>query len=247
MQKSNTIEQFLKPTNYHASWHEDLTLALQQMDTSYLDTLLSNQRWLPGISNIFNALSLPKNKVSYLLIGESPYPRAQSANGYAFWDQAVGSLWSETGLSKEVNRATSLRNFIKMLLVADKKLSADRTTQSDIANLNKSQLIQTNTELFQKLIKHGFLLLNASPVLSELTVRKEAKQWQPFLCMLLNKLSQTRPDATLILFGKIAEDFNKLDLLSTHKRLCAEHPYNISFIKNQQVIDFFKPFTLLNR
>jgi uracil-DNA glycosylase len=247
MQKPNVVEKFLKQANYHESWHDDLTQALQQMDASYLNALLGNQQWLPGSYNIFNALSLPKNKVTYLLIGESPYPRVQSANGYAFWDQAVGSLWSETGLSKEVNRATSLRNFIKMLLVADKKLSADKTTQPDIAKLNKSQLIETNSELFEKLIQHGFLLLNASPVLSELAVRKEAKQWQPFLCALLNKLSQTRPDVTLILFGKIAKDFNKLGLLSTHKRLCAEHPYNISFITNQRVTDFFQAFKLLHR
>lgn len=247
MQKPHSIEKFLKQTNYHASWHHDLTQALQQMDASYVDSLLSNQQWLPGIASIFNALSLPKDKVNYLLIGESPYPRAQSANGYAFWDQAVGSLWSKTGLSKEVNRATSLRNFIKMLLLADKKLKAGKTQQPDIAKIDKSQLIETNTELFEKLIEHGFLLLNASPVLSKQTVRKEAKQWQPFLGTLLNQLSHSNPDVMLILLGKIAEDFNKLGLLSRHKRLCAEHPYNISFISNQQVIDFFKPFKLLNK
>ena len=42
----------------------------------------------------------------YVLFGESPYPRAQSANGYAFWDAAANSLWAEEGgLHQLLNRA----------------------------------------------------------------------------------------------------------------------------------------------
>jgi len=245
MQKSNTITTLLKQSNYHASWHDDLRLALQQMNHAYLDMLLLNTKWLPGVNHIFNALLLPKPRVTYILMGESPYPRAQSANGYAFWDQAVESLWSTNGLSKEVNRATSLRNFIKMLLVADNKIAKNNATQPEIAKLDKSNLIKTNTALFNNLICHGFLLLNASLVLSDGAVAKEAKQWQPFLYTLLNNLSHSQPNIELILFGKIAQDFNKLGLLKDHKRLIAEHPYNVSFISNQAVIDFFKPFNLL--
>ncbi|MCD8542804.1 MAG: hypothetical protein LRY69_05290 [Gammaproteobacteria bacterium] len=95
--------------------------ALGRMDEQYLEFLLSDTRWLPGMDKVFNAFMLPFEQVNYILLGESPYPRAASANGYAFWDQSVGEIWSTNGLSKSVNRATSLRNFIKMLLVAAKK------------------------------------------------------------------------------------------------------------------------------
>src|SRR5690349_3968920 len=103
----------------HPSWQSCLHSALQSMDKAYLDALASTPDWLPGPDKIFNAFSLPVSKVNYLLFGESPYPRAASANGYAFWDAAVSDLWSPQGLSKKVNRATSLRNFLKMLLVAE--------------------------------------------------------------------------------------------------------------------------------
>ena len=108
---------------------------------------------------------MPVAQTHYVLFGESPYPRAKSANGYAFWDAAVTDLWSESGLSKAVNRATSLRNIIKMLLVAEGKLTLVHTGQADIAKLDKTGLIATNAELFQQFLTHGFLLLNATPVL----------------------------------------------------------------------------------
>ena len=100
----------------HPQWHQILNKALQQVEPDYLRQLQSSLNWLPGIENLFAAFSQPLSSTRYILLGESPYPRKQSANGYAFWDGAVGSLWSPTGLSKEVNRATSLRNLIKMLL-----------------------------------------------------------------------------------------------------------------------------------
>src|SRR5687768_2561868 len=103
----------------HPSWHDCLNTALQQMDLTYLEKLKLTENWLPGPEKIFAAFSLPVSKVNYLLFGESPYPRPTSANGYAFWDAAVTELWSPLGMSKKVNRATSLRNFMKMLLVAE--------------------------------------------------------------------------------------------------------------------------------
>src|SRR5690348_6563289 len=100
-------------TSYHSlnlntvdnSWKSCITDALNQLDPQYLEKLLQNEHWLPGPDKIFNAFSLPVDKVNYVLFGESPYPRAHSANGYAFWDAAVAELWSPTGLSKPVNRA----------------------------------------------------------------------------------------------------------------------------------------------
>src|SRR5436190_2193289 len=120
-----------------SSWHECLKEALSKIDSTYLENLYQNPNWLPGHKNIFNAFSLPVNKTNYVLFGESPYPRAASANGYAFWDAAVMELWSETGLSKTVNRATSLRNIIKMLLIAEGELLPQQTSQSDIRNIDK--------------------------------------------------------------------------------------------------------------
>lgn len=227
------------------SWQSCIVNALSHMDQKYLLQLSQNKQWLPGIDNIFNAFSLPIQKINYVLLGESPYPRAQSANGYAFWDAAVADLWSETGLSKSVNRATSLRNIIKMLLIAEGLLTENNTTQPAIAALAKKNLVKTNSDFFNHLLDQGFLLLNASLVLQNTKVKDDAKAWQPFIKNILDFLFEKRPNVYLILFGKIAY---QIDALIDHKnihRLYAEHPYNLSFIKNQKVLQFFRPLHLL--
>jgi uracil-DNA glycosylase len=229
------------------SWHHCLKQALGKVDPSYLEKLYNSPDWLPGPTTIFNAFSLPVHETNYVLFGESPYPRAESANGYAFWDAAVGPLWSDTGLSKPVNRATSLRNILKMLLLAEGKLNPQQVSQPDIAKINKQNLIKTNQELFQNLLQHGFLLLNATPILQPDQVQKDARAWQPFVYEMLNFLIQNRPSVQLILLGNIANTIDKLVDHTEIKRLYAEHPYNISFIHNPDVIRFFQPLHLLRQ
>lgn len=231
--------------NTHPSWSNDLKLALNHMDPNYLNQLTATQNWLPGPEKIFSAFSLPKNAVKYILLGESPYPRTESANGYAFWDAAVGDLWSETGLTKPVNRATSLRNFIKMLLLADGLLKKEDLSQPAIQKIDKTPLIQTNTALFQRLQEKGFLLLNASPVFRNGKVRQDAKAWLPFIEQILASLGKNTPN--LLLFGRIAETFNSLKVTKNYTKLLAPHPYNLSFITQENVINCFKPLTLLQK
>lgn len=228
------------------TWHSCIEHALGNLNANYIQQLSQTPGWLPGPDKIFNAFSLPVNKINYVLLGESPYPRAKSANGYAFWDAAVEQIWSPTGLSKPVNRATSLRNIIKMLLIAEGLLDPRHTTQDDIAKVNKQGLIQTNHELFSHLIEHGFLLLNATLVLQPTQVQKDAKAWQPFLKSILDYLAKYRPNVQLLLFGNIANTIDK-HIDKRLPMLCAEHPYNISFITNDQILNFFKPFHLLRQ
>ncbi len=232
----------------HTSWQPLLRHALSKVDPIYLQQLAQSNDWLPGPNNIFNAFSLPLNQVNYLLLGESPYPRRESANGYAFWDAAVNDLWSATGLSKKVNRATSLRNIIKMLLVAEDLLDTHTHTQEAIAHLDKKLLVKTNQEFFHNLIAHGFLLLNATLVLQPAAPpQKDARAWYPFIKAILDVLLEKRPHIKFILLGRIA--FAIEPILQNHhqplEKLYAEHPYNHSFITNPKILSFFKPLHLL--
>jgi uracil-DNA glycosylase len=232
--------------NTHVSWHAILEQALAKVEPAYLEELFSISDWLPGSENFLNAFSLPLENTRYLLLGESPYPRAASANGYAFWDAAVGSLWSETGFSKQVNRATSLRNWIKMMLVVRGDLEETNVSQTAIAALDNSIYTQTAAELFGHFLDQGFLLLNASLVFRGAErVKADAQAWVPFLETLLELLKGR--DIELVLFGNIANKINKLDIVTSFKTLSSEHPYNISFIHNKTVQDFFRPLDLLQR
>jgi len=229
------------------SWHICLRLALEKMDPEYLESLYKTTDWLPGHHKIFNAFTLPLKQTRYVLFGESPYPRAASANGYAFWDNAVDELWSETGLSKRVNRATSLRNIIKMLLVAEGILNPGETTQMDIAKRCKNNLVKTNQALFNNFLAHGFLLLNATPVLRKNQIQKDARAWHPFIRQVLTFIFENQPETQLVLLGNIATLIEKLIGSRKMHRLKAEHPYNLSFIENPKIIDFFKPLHLLRK
>lgn len=230
----------------HPSWRAHIQRALQKMDAHYLENLIHSSNWLPGQQKIFNAFSLPLEKVQFVLFGESPYPRAESANGFAFWDAAVTDLWSDTGLAKKVNRATSLRNILKMLLVAEGALQPDNCSQDAIAALDKSTYVQTNHEFFTNLLNHGFLLLNATLVLREnQSPNIDAKAWLPFVKEILQVIQTSRPEARLILLGNIAQAIYPLIEKDRNEIFHAEHPYNLSFITNQTVLNFFRSLCLL--
>jgi uracil-DNA glycosylase len=225
----------------HPQWHPILKNALSHMEQSYLTMLQQTNDWLPGLSKLFAAFNQPLTNTRYILLGESPYPRVQSANGYAFWDANVKNIWQPSGLSKAVNRATSLRNFIKMLLVARGDLT-HTVSQDAIAKLDKSNYCTTIDQLFANILHKGILLLNASLVYRINEIRFHAKQWQPFMISLINQLTIIKPLPKMILFGQIAAKIPKNPLFPS---LIAEHPYNVSFITNQDVLAFFKPFDLL--
>ncbi len=211
------------------------------MDSTYLLGLEQSNSWLPGMQHVLGAFSEPLTLTRYILFGESPYPRAPSATGRAFWDAAVGPIWSDTGFSKAINRATSLRNFMKMLLHARGDLVTD-FSQPAIAELNHKQYYQTLDAFFTNMMRQGFLLLNASLVYEARKIAYHAKHWVPFMEVLLDSFVDDRHQITLILFGRVAE---KIPGYTRFMHISAEHPYNISFITNPDVIQWFKPMDLL--
>lgn len=238
MDAKRVTEAFIQHT--HPDWHDLLTYSFSKMDKNYLQKLADSSNWLPGQARLLAAFKMPRDKLRYILVGESPYPRAQSANGYAFWDQAVLSLWGKNGFSTEVNRATSLRNWLKCLLYARGDLKQDFSIQA-LQSLDSSHYIQTAEQFFTRLMHRGFLLLNATPVYEAGAINAHAKQWLPFMQALLQKLNESG-SVSLILFGNIAK---KLPIPTDMPTLRAEHPYNLSFITNPDVLAFFQPFDLL--
>jgi uracil-DNA glycosylase len=235
-----------------ASWRPILEAGLHAVTRANPDYLpaLALDDYLPTEHRLFAAFAQPLDKVRYVLVGEGPYPRAASATGVCFMDGAVGDLWSETGLSKPVNRATSLRNFMKMLLVASGQLQADTTSGAALAPIAQAARsdgsIQTLAELQDNLTAHGFLLLNAA-----LVFRKhvkpviDARAWLPFLQTVLAALGKQPEPPTLVLWGKIAEQLQTLPETAAFPQAVAEHPYNLSFIEHQGMQALFGPMALL--
>ena len=236
----------------HPSWRAHLERGLQavmQANPAYLPALAADH-YLPTEQRLFAAFALPLDEVNYVLVGEGPYPRAVSATGVCFMDGAVGALWSEAGLSKPVNKATSLRNFMKMLLVADGQLDAGDTGGAALAPIAAASrangLIQTLPELQANLTRQGFLLLNASLVFrSTVAPAVDARAWLPFLQTVLASLAARQPAPTLVLWGKIAEQLKKLPETEQFPAKVSEHPYNLSFIDHPGMQALFGPMRLL--
>lgn len=235
-----------------ASWRPILEQGLQAVaaaDPAYLPALAVDD-YLPTGGRIFAAFAQPLDKVRHVLVGEGPYPRAESATGVCFMDGAVNELWSDTGLSKPVNRATSLRNFMKMLLVANGQLQADDTGGSALAPValaaRSNGSIQTLPQLQDNLTREGFLLLNAALVFRKhVAPVVDARAWLPFLHTVLAALASRVPPPTLVLWGKIAEQLKKLPETASLPQIVSEHPYNLSFIRHREMQDLFGPMELL--
>ena len=238
-------------------WHPILLRGLQAVAASapeYLPSLV-NGSFFPTQARLFAAFAQPLEQVRYVLVGEGPYPREQSATGFCFMDGAVDDLWSEQGLSKRVNRATSLRNFMKMLMVAEGLLSVDATKGEMIAGVSAtarakgSGFIQTLPDLQTNLIDKGFLLLNAALVFRpEVAPAKDAKAWRQLINVVLESLLERAEQAppTLVLWGKIAQWLEELEPVAGFPKAVAEHPYNLSFIAHSGMQRLFGPMKLLH-
>ena len=242
------------------SWQPILARGLQAVadsDPGYLPRLRT-EPYLPTEGRLFAAFRQRLDAVRYVLVGEGPYPRAASATGVCFMDGAVGSLWAAGGLSKQVNRATSLRNFMKMLLVAQGRLDIERTSGDALAHIGASALagacgsIGTLAQLQDKLHDQGFLLLNAALVFRpEVPPIREARGWQPFLRTVLAALKDRAEAAgmvppMLVLWGKIAAQVEALPEAEGFPKAVSEHPYNLSFIGNPDMQALFGPMKLLD-
>ncbi len=231
----------------HSSWEVILSSAYDALDKEYRTFLEEDQNYFPAKEQYLNAFkTLAKNKVKYILFGQDPYPRKESAGGYAFIDTNVKNLFSETGLSKEVNRATSLRNFIKMALLASKVLNISDTTQEAISKVDKIELIDSIEALRINFEKNGVLLLNTALIFTDKkSSTKHLKSWRPFMQKLLDMLAEDAPK--LILFGMHAKALKKQFDLKKFDIIEMEHPYNHTFITNKKAHELFGKMELLRK
>ena len=234
-------------TTVHHSWRGILYDALLSLDQEYLDFLLNDNRYFPDINIFLNPFkSISKDSIKYILFGQDPYPRRESAIGYAFIDARVKEIFSDKGFSKEVNRATSLRNFLKMLLLCEDLLSVDDLSQKAIANINKTNLCTNIIGLKDNFEKNGVLLLNMALVFTDKSESKyHLKKWKPFIQSILCSLKEE--DIKLILFGSAAKEVEKLEYSTYFKKFFFMHPYNMAFIKDKEVRQLFKPMNLLSK
>ncbi len=240
------MKELLRLNGISESWDPILLPALESLDEEYREWILRGEGYIPSRDRLLAAFStLEPEDLRYILFGQDPYPREESAIGYAFIDGRVKGIFSESGLSREVNRATSLRNFIKMALVAEGSLDCGDLGQRSIAALPKEGMIDSIDDLRKNFENNGVLLLNMALLFSSKEESKRhIKAWRGFVETLLQGLADLRP--RLILFGAHARDLRKLNGAEGFETIELEHPYNVSFICNPKAWELFGPMHLLH-
>lgn len=231
-----------------SSWQEIIEYAYSGLSLEYREFLEKDSGYFPTYSNFLNAFhTLSLEKTKYILFGQDPYPRFESASGYAFIDKNVKNLFSDKGFSKEVNKATSLRNFLKMLLLSEGFLEKDDLTQNAIAKISKDSFIDSIDELRYNFESNGVLLLNTALIFTcKEDTKTHVKEFRVFMQRLLSRLVDCKIE--LILFGAMAKDIQKqLPSSLEFKTVETLHPYNVGFIHDAKVWDTFVPMKLLFR
>jgi len=231
----------------HPSWEALLSGAYDTLEETYRDFLEHDREYFPSQTEYLNAFkTLPRHKVKYILFGQDPYPRKESAKGYAFIDAKVETIFSDKGLSKEVNRATSLRNFVKMALLARGDLKREDLSQEAISKIDKKRFITSIDELRVNFEKNGVLLLNTALIFTDKkSSTKHVRAWRPFIQSLLASLEKESPK--LILFGTHAKELKKRLSLENFESIELEHPYNHTFVSNKKALNLFGPMKLLEK
>jgi len=220
-------------SNIHCSWIELLSEAMSRMDTRFLCDLESNDNWFPGVDRCFTAFSVPRGNIRVVWLGESPYPRRESANGLSFYDNRVQNLFRN---NRELNSmGSSLRNILKAWFVAAERLNENCTNQSAIKRMNQDYLITNISELFTCGQNNGWLWLNAalSTWPEGTSPHLQICKWLPLIETVLRDASER--GAQIVLLGDRVKEFSYM----IDNPLTAPHPAarNGQFIRCQQVRD----------
>ncbi len=241
------MKTLLERNGVGSEWDPILIPAMETHEDRYREFVIAGEGYIPSSDRLLAAFSMLRpEQVRYILFGQDPYPRPESAIGYAFIDGRVERIFSPTGLDSRINRATSLRNFVKMALVADGRLNAVDTSQSAIAALDKGDLIDSMDALRRNFERNGVLLLNTALLF---TAKEDSKYhikiWRGFVETLLRGMAVYDP--SLILFGTHAKTIEKIPATDGMTRIALEHPYNHTFVTNSTAHDLFGPMELFKK
>ena len=185
------------------SWNTYLSAELEKDYMISLKNFLNRDRQdylvYPKEEEAFNAFhKTPFNKLKIVLLGQDPYHGEGQAHGLSF------------SVPKEVNTPPSLINIFKEI-----------ENDLNIKNHGKGDLT--------KWAEQGVLLLN-----STLTVRKnmagshQNKGWEQFTDKVISTISSKKEGVIFLLWGKFAQNKQKLIDKSKHHILMSSHPSPLS-------------------
>ena len=200
------------------TWNEILAEEMQkdyyQELQAFVQKRRSEVRVFPEEKNIFNALELtPFESVKVVILGQDPYHGFGQAHGLSF------------SVQKGTPLPPSLKNIYKEL---QEDIGGELPTEGDLTHW----------------AKQGVLLLNTVLTVEEGNANShKGMGWERLTNRLIESLNELKHPVIFILWGKPAQDKEKLITNSNHVILKAPHPSPLSAYRG-----FFgsKPFSRVN-
>ena len=200
------------------TWNEILA---EEMEKDYYQQLQAfvqkrraEARVFPEEKNVFNALELtPFESVKVVILGQDPYHGFGQAHGLSF------------SVQKGTPLPPSLKNIYKEL---QEDIGGEFPTEGDLSHW----------------AKQGVLLLNTVLTVEEGNANShKGRGWERLTNRLIESLNELKHPVIFILWGKPAQDKEKLITNPNHVLLKAPHPSPLSAYRG-----FFgsKPFSKVN-
>lgn len=200
------------------TWNEILAEEMQKDYYQELQAFVQKRRAevrvFPEEKNVFNALELtPFESVKVVILGQDPYHGFGQAHGLSF------------SVQKGIPLPPSLKNIYKEL---QEDIGGEFPTEGDLSHW----------------AKQGVLLLNTVLTVEEGNANShKGKGWERLTNRLIESLNELKHPVIFILWGKPAQDKEKLITNLNHVILKAPHPSPLSAYRG-----FFgsKPFSRVN-
>ena len=200
------------------TWNEILADEMQKDYYQELQAFVQKRRAevrvFPEEKNVFNALELtPFESVKVVILGQDPYHGFGQAHGLSF------------SVQKGTPLPPSLKNIYKEL---QEDIGGEFPTEGDLSHW----------------AKQGVLLLNTVLTVEEGNANShKGKGWERLTNRLIESLNELNHPVIFILWGKPAQDKEKLIINPNHVVLKAPHPSPLSAYRG-----FFgsKPFSRVN-
>ena len=200
------------------TWNEILAEEMQKDYYQELQAFIQKRRAevrvFPEEKNVFNALELtPFESVKVVILGQDPYHGFGQAHGLSF------------SVQKGTPLPPSLKNIYKEL---QEDIGGELPTEGDLSHW----------------AKQGVLLLNTVLTVEEGNANShKGMGWERLTNRLIESLNELNHPVIFILWGKPAQDKEKLITNSNHVILKAPHPSPLSAYRG-----FFgsKPFSRVN-
>ena len=200
------------------TWNEILAEEMQKDYYQELQTFVQKRRAevrvFPEEKNVFNALELtPFESVKVVILGQDPYHGFGQAHGLSF------------SVQKGIPLPPSLKNIYKEL---QEDIGGELPTEGDLSHW----------------AKQGVLLLNTVLTVEEGNANShKGMGWERLTNRLIESLNELKHPVIFILWGKPAQDKEKLITNPSHVILKSPHPSPLSAYRG-----FFgsKPFSKVN-